>query len=291
LERLGIASSNEGFTGTPQDAVYHYHSVYDDQRWQTLHADPGFHRATAVAKHLGLMLLRLTDSIIVPLNSTEYSLELHNYLDEVEEIVTDTPLATAMDFSKLRQNIEELTSASIELDAEKDAAEKDFKRLLSELPKFPRRHGWRRGFAAHLANWIKRVFGVAPHRWRRAGLHIPAAWEEYLDAQFSGPKDADGPHLPRVPPIFKFIKAAKRVTKVNKKLAAFERGFVSTEGIKGREWYRHMVVAPGRWLGYGATTFPALHEALAIDKDVASAKEAADYLDTLLTKLTQDLRA
>lgn len=148
--------------------------------------------------------------------------------------MTDTPLATAMDFSKLRQTIEELTSASIELDAEKDAAEKDFKRLLSELPKFPRRHGWRRGFAAHLANWIKRVFGVAPHRWRRAGLHIPAAWEEYLDAQFSGPKDADGPHLPRVPPIFKFIKAAKRVTKVNKKLAAFERGFVSAEGIKGR---------------------------------------------------------
>ncbi|KAJ6538560.1 Zn-dependent exopeptidase [Mycena vulgaris] len=291
LQRLGVASSNEAFSGAPLDPVYHYHSIYDTQMWQELYADPGFHRATAVAKHLGLLLLRLTDSIIVPLNTTQYSLELHNYLDEVEEIVTDTPLASAMDFSKIRRTISELTAASIELDAEKDEAEKDFKRLLSQLPKFPRRHGWRRGFAAHLANWIKRVFGVAPHHGHRAGLHIPAEWEEYLDAQFAGHGSADGPHLPRVPPIFKFIKAAKRVTKANKKLAAFEQGFISEEGIKGREWYRHMVVAPGRWLGYGATTFPALNEALAIDKDAALAKEEAEYLDLLLTKLTQNLRA
>ncbi|KAJ7752743.1 Zn-dependent exopeptidase [Mycena maculata] len=291
LQRLGIASAHESFGGTPQDAVYHYHSIYDTQRWQEMHADPGFHRATVVAKHFGLMLLRLTDSIIVPLNTTQYALELYNYLDEVEEIVVDTPLATAIDFSKLRHSIKELTAASIELDEEKIAAEEDFKRLLSQLPHFPRRHPWRRGFGPHLAKWIKRVLGVAPHRSHRAGLHIPAAWEEYLDAQFGGPEDAGGPHLPRVPPIFKFIKAAKRVTKVNKKIAAFERGFLSEEGIKGREWYKHMGVAPGRWLGYGATTFPALSEALSIDKDAAVATEEADLLDLLLTKLTQDLRA
>ncbi|KAJ6539641.1 hypothetical protein B0H19DRAFT_367906 [Mycena capillaripes] len=292
LERLGIASSDEGFGGTPQDAVYHYHSIYDSQRWQELHADPGFHRATAVAKHLGLMLLRLTDSIIVPLNTTQYALELHNYLDEVEEIVTGTPLKDSMDFSAIRQIIADLTAASIELDAEKDAAEKEFTKLLSQLPKFPRRYGRRPGFRRHLVNFIKRVFGVAPHNWHRGGLHIPDAWEEYLDAQFATDrKDPNGPHLPRVPPIFKFIKAAKRVTKVNKKLAAFERGFVSEEGIKGREWYRHKVVAPGRWLGYGATTFPGLNEALAIDKDVAVAKEEAEQLILLFTKLTEELRA
>ncbi|KAJ7498642.1 Zn-dependent exopeptidase [Mycena latifolia] len=290
LQRLGVASTNEGFGGGPFDPVYHYHSIYDSQMWQELSADPGSHRATAVAKHLGLLLLRLTDSIIVPLNTTQYALELHNYLDEVEAIVTETPIGTAMDFSKIRRTIGELTDASIELDAEKEEAEKDFKRLLSQLPKFPRRHRIGRGFAAP-ARWIKRVFGVAPNnRLRHPGLHIPAEWEEYLDAQFDG-HNADGPHLPRVPPIFKFIKAAKRVTKANKKLAAFERGFLSEEGIKGREWYKHLVVAPGRWLGYGATTFPALHEALSIDKDVALAKEEAEHLDLLLTKLTQDLRA
>ncbi|KAJ7778391.1 hypothetical protein B0H16DRAFT_1711897 [Mycena metata] len=299
LQRLGIASAAEAFGSTLQDAIYHYHSIYDTQRWQELHADPGFHRATAVAKHLGLMLLRLTDSIIVPLNTTQYTFELHNYLDEVEDIVASTPLETAMDFSALRHTINELTAASIELDVEKVAAEKEFTKLLGQLPKFPRRHGRRRGFTVHLVHFIKRVFGVAPRNWHRGGMHIPAAWEEYLDAQFfTERKDTDEeegtvetPHLPRVPPIFKFIRAAKRVTKVNKKLAAFERGFLSEEGIKGREWYRHMVVAPGRWLGYGATTLPALSEALAIDKDITLAKEEADRLVLLLTKLTQELRA
>ncbi|KAJ6490293.1 Zn-dependent exopeptidase [Mycena vitilis] len=294
LEHLGIASADESFGATLQDACYHYHSIYDSQRFQELYADPGFHRATTVAKHLGLMLLRLTDSIIVPLNTTQYALELHNYLDEVEDIVKGTPLEVPMDFSTIRQTITDLTAASAELDVEKDVAEKEFVKLLSQLPKFPRRYGRRRGFTKHLMQFIKRVFGVAPHNWHRGGLHVPADWMEYLDAQFATERkdgDVDTPHLPRMPPIFKFIKAAKRVTKVNKKLAAFERGFVSEEGIKGREWYKHKVVAPGRWLGYGATTLPGLNEALAIDKDVVLAKEEADQLVLLLTKMTEQLRA
>ena len=82
----------------------------------------------------------------------------------------------------------------------------------------------------------------------------------------------------------------------NKKLVGFERGFISEEGIKEREWYRHLGVAPGKWLGqffspiyieaglelmrlyligYGATTFPALTESLTIEKNVTLAQEEA----------------
>jgi N-acetylated-alpha-linked acidic dipeptidase len=166
-------------------------------------------------------------------------------MNRIEDIVSDTPLEAAMDLTVIRYVITDLTLASIELDAEKVAAEKEFTKLLSQLPKFPRRHGRRRGFAQHFVNFIKRVFGVAPHNWHRGGLHIPAAWEEYLDAQFATDRsNLDNPHLPRVPPIFKFIKAAKRVTKVNKKLAAFERRFLSSEGIKGRGRFLSLVVPP-----------------------------------------------
>jgi len=49
-----------------------------------------------------------------------------------------------------------------------------------------------------------------------------------------------------------FIRAAKRVAKVNKSLRSFEAGFISDEGIKDREWYRHLGVAPGKWLGRGS---------------------------------------
>ena len=39
-----IASMDQSFGGTIYDAPYHYHSIYDSQRWQEIYADPGFVR-------------------------------------------------------------------------------------------------------------------------------------------------------------------------------------------------------------------------------------------------------
>lgn len=41
---LQIPSGNGGFGSTLHDPVYHYHSVFDSERWQELYADPGFSR-------------------------------------------------------------------------------------------------------------------------------------------------------------------------------------------------------------------------------------------------------
>ena len=49
MQRLGVASSEEGFIFTPSDAVYHYHSIYDTQLWQERYADPGFYRHVCVS--------------------------------------------------------------------------------------------------------------------------------------------------------------------------------------------------------------------------------------------------
>lgn len=66
----------------------------------------------------------------------------------------------------------------------------------------------------------------------------PESFEEFLQISAKRPRF-----------VKKFIKAAKRVQKANKKLVAFERGFIHEDGIKDREWYRHLGVAPGKWLG------------------------------------------
>lgn len=50
-------------------------------------------------------------------------------------------------------------------------------------------------------------------------------------------------------PTRRLIKAAREVRAVNQHLATFERGFISKDGIKDREWYKHLGVAPGKWLG------------------------------------------
>lgn len=81
--------------------MYHYHSIYDSQHWQEAYADPGFEKhvrseqpesvrkrtdlfpslQVILAKHLGLLALRVVDAIVLPLNTTHYALELDDYLD------------------------------------------------------------------------------------------------------------------------------------------------------------------------------------------------------------------
>ncbi|KAJ1963401.1 Vacuolar protein sorting-associated protein 70, partial [Dipsacomyces acuminosporus] len=53
---------------------------------------------------------------------------------------------------------------------------------------------------------------------------------------------------------------------INDRSAFLERHFIDPEGIPEREWYKHVLVSPGRWMGYGSQIFPTLSEA-SEDKD------------------------
>ncbi|KAL7274490.1 hypothetical protein RUND412_002617 [Rhizina undulata] len=57
-------------------------------------------------------------------------------------------------------------------------------------------------------------------------------------------------------------KAEGEVEGVNQRLKLFERGFVSQGGLPGREFYKHVVYAPGLDTGYAPTTFPGITEAV-----------------------------
>ncbi|ESK87859.1 vacuolar protein sorting-associated protein 70 [Moniliophthora roreri MCA 2997] len=281
LQRLGIPSADQGFGYTPHDAVYHYHSIYDTVRWQEEYADPGYDRHIAVARHLGLMVMRLADSIIVPLNTTQYALELDDYLDKIENLVSDMDVPDlSSELVALRSSIAYLQIASMKLDQEKVAAEENFKDALSKLPwtfDAVSEHHCTRNLFPEVVNWIRSIFGL--------NENYPVHWASYLSADI-------GDILPRLPknPILEFIKAARRVSSVNKKLIAFERGFLSESGVTNRQWYRHLGVAPGKWLGYGATTFPALSEAIQFDRNVTGAKYEARRLIELLDVLTEKTR-
>lgn len=48
LQHLGVASANGGFSSTLHDPVYHYHSVFDSERWQEALGDPGFFKHVIV---------------------------------------------------------------------------------------------------------------------------------------------------------------------------------------------------------------------------------------------------
>jgi N-acetylated-alpha-linked acidic dipeptidase len=84
-----------------------------------------------------------------------------------------------------------------------------------------------------------------------------------------------------------------RIREIDIRLARFERGFLSEAGIKDREWYRHLGVAPGKWKGYGATPFPALSEAIQLDRNATMAKaevgRLVEVVETLISTLTPSL--
>lgn len=147
---------------------------------------------------------------------------------------------TLPDLRRIRDVISKLRLASTKLDVEKVEAEKAFRKAVRNIP---------RGRVGHpiirrVKNWIKRYLAIGtplPER-GEAELQFPALhilstmWDTTEQSLCEGSR-------------CDLIRAAIRVKKVNQKLSLFERGFISEEGVKDREWYRHLGVAPGKYLG------------------------------------------
>ncbi|KAH7887556.1 hypothetical protein F5I97DRAFT_1861258 [Phlebopus sp. FC_14] len=266
LQYIGVPSAEAGFKSTLHDPVYHYHSVFDSQHWQEVYGDPGFSRHVAIAKHIGLQVLRLCDDIVLPLNTTHYAHQLEAYVERVEALSAATSLY--VDLSPLRESVKALQNASAQLDTEKTAAKRELKKALHIFKKRRGRfHRMRRRVHKNICK-LKRVLGMDCDRKK----------SRQIKERFRFPNK-------------RLIEAIKRVRAVNEKLIAFERGFISEEGIKDREWYKHLGVAPGKWLGYGATTLPGLTEAITIDGDVVAAVREAERLKVVVDKLVKTISA
>ncbi|KAF8165480.1 Zn-dependent exopeptidase [Crassisporium funariophilum] len=318
LQRNGIPSTNGGFGATIHDPVYHYHSVFDSERWQEMYGDPGFFRHVAVAKHLGLQTLRLSSAAILPFNTTHYAYELESYLNSVELIASTASLSVQL--KPLRRSIHALQKASIALDKEKGEAEKELNELIKKLRKSrSRRRKFKRAArkikraARKMYCHLKKAMSwecsspipIQSARANDVAVQPNIEMENNLDendliigmalhAGFEGNCDINRllstqpPH--RKFPLRRLRKIVKRIQAVNKKTSLFERGFISEDGIKDREWYKHLAVAPGKWLGYGATTFPALTESITFEKNSTLAKFEADRLQHLIEKLAKKIQ-
>ncbi|KAF9006517.1 Zn-dependent exopeptidase [Cyathus striatus] len=321
LQRIGVRdmtiyTDGGGFGGTLDDAAYHYHSVYDSERWMEVYADPGFSRHVAAAKFS-------IKFVILPFNTTHYAFELEKYLDQVEDIADLESLNIR--FSSLRNSLHSLQKASAGLDKEKLAAVKELRDIIGKWKK--RRSSVRRKLRKAYCR-IKKALGKkceCPHKRKDSeyvkdmarvinvprsenNLHactgrFPALLQGQeesdivygiaVEAGFDGPRhllDFSSAHPHHHYPLRKLRRAIKKIQTVNKKLTAFERGLISKDGIKDREWYKHLGVAPGKWLGYGATTLPALTEALTYDKNTTLAQQEADRLKTLIDRLAEHIK-
>ena len=59
-----------------------------------------------------------------------------------------------------------------------------------------------------------------------------------------------------------FRLPAAEIARLNELLQGVEQTLTSARGLPGREWYQHMLYAPGRLTGYDAKTIPAIREGI-----------------------------
>lgn len=175
----------------------------------------------------------------------------------VEAILSDIQIiGDGVKLSALRTSIRGLQKASSHLDKEKHKAEHHFKKLIARHSGHNqcKKH---RSIFCRLSNWSRHLFSdiyISPEL-QESMCHADT-WEEYLRHGLN--ENMDMAYKPKALKSsddlwhvshHKFQKAARKVSKANKKLMGFERGFLSEDGLQGREWYKHLGVAPGKWLG------------------------------------------
>jgi len=82
---------------------------------------------------------------------------------------------------------------------------------------------------------------------------------------------------------------------VNERLIQAERALTSTEGLKNRPWYVHMLYAPGFYTGYGVKTIPGVREAIEqgqwqdADREITRAAAAIEREAALIGSLASAL--
>ena len=155
-------------------------------------------------------------------------------------------LSIALDVTELRKSIGRVQTASLALDKDKDQAEKHLKLLLHEFAR--RRWRCRQSIFRRAAVYIEGLSNIQTSYWWDAfcaregpGILDPVVWNSHAAA-------ADTlKALPRR--IRELIQAIRRVQNANRRLTAFERGLISEEGLKGKQWFRHLVLGPGKEQG------------------------------------------
>jgi N-acetylated-alpha-linked acidic dipeptidase len=77
----------------------------------------------------------------------------------------------------------------------------------------------------------------------------------------------------------------KRLAEANKLLYRSERALTDASGLPGRDWFRHLIYAPGFYTGYGVKTMPGIREAVEDKPDAAVAQREAARVAAAIDRL------
>lgn len=233
LDHLGIPSVDFSFRPGPGDPVYHYHSNYDSYHWMTT-LDPDFKYHAAASRVLSLLTLSLADRVSLNFRFEEYGSILKSGLDKIvsEHKVGDLDRLSVTNHHNDNNN-----------NRDRNRRDRPSYRCKARSPQ------------EHLE-----CLKESLERFTQAGKVLDDRTVQ-LTGLYAQPY-----------PWYRFYKQISLLAKLqahNYKMIYAERVFLINDGLDLRPWYKHVLFAPNRYLGYGGAVFPGILESLE-DKDTVA---------------------
>ncbi|KAI3371993.1 hypothetical protein L3Q82_006863 [Scortum barcoo] len=117
---LGITSMDMSYTydrSKTNARIYPaYHTAYDTFDYASRFIDPGFLSHQAVAKTAGNILIRLADSLVLPLNCSDYAESLEDYLNTAVNLYQTKLQANSISMEPLKHAVGSFRRAATHLD-------------------------------------------------------------------------------------------------------------------------------------------------------------------------------
>jgi N-acetylated-alpha-linked acidic dipeptidase len=215
LQHLGINALDLSFGGEGEYGVYH--SAYDTFEHYRRFVDPKFEYGVALAKVAGRVVLRASQSELIPADEGDFAASIAGYDEELHKLV-DGMRSKSAELAKL---------------LDEDAF------TLASDPDAPRMAPPRNGEVPFL-NFA--ILDNAVAKLEQSAKAFDATY-----ARASASDDA--------PPA--------QALRINAALANLELTLTDPHGLPGgRDWYKHMIYAPGAHTGYGVKTLPGIREAI-----------------------------
>ncbi|XP_059193796.1 aminopeptidase NAALADL1-like [Centropristis striata] len=117
---LGISSMDLAFTydrNKTNARIYPaYHTAYDTFNYASKYIDPGFVSHQAVGRTAGNILMRLADSLVLPLNCSDYAEILEDYLSTAVKLYQSELQAKKISMEPLKRAVASFRTAATHLD-------------------------------------------------------------------------------------------------------------------------------------------------------------------------------
>jgi N-acetylated-alpha-linked acidic dipeptidase len=84
------------------------------------------------------------------------------------------------------------------------------------------------------------------------------------------------------------IRETAALPELNRILYSSERAFRHDAGLPGRDWFKHLIYAPGMYTGYGVKTLPGIREGLE-QKHFDEARQFVSIVSAAVDRLRQDV--